>query len=177
VSPGLLDEASTRAVWLRERLPAAVHEARLAQAHAIVNGKPVPTSDEPARLQAELASLEDRLPALEIAYDIVAQALHALRRGQQDKWHQEQARTVARAQQVVHEEGGRKNRAILAEEQALLAWLDEIPETYVGLAECGLRTAVAYRRRDLQPLQALAGATRRLETRVRINELLTGGRR
>ena len=70
----LLDEASGRAAQLRERLPAAAHEARLTQAHAIVAGKPLPANDEPDRLQAELASLEDRLPVLELALDIIARA-------------------------------------------------------------------------------------------------------
>jgi hypothetical protein len=172
----LYEEANTRAAWLRERLPTALHEARLTQAQAIVAGKPLPNSDEPARLQAELATLEEQLPAIELAFDIVARDLHDVRRGQQDKWHQEQARAVAQAQWVVHEEGGRKNREALAQEQALLAWVDEPqPDVYVGLAEAGQLAAVASRRRAVQPLQALARSTDKLARRVRINEL-TGGR-
>jgi hypothetical protein len=140
--------------------------------------EPLPTSDELARLQAELVTLEEQAPALDLAVDIIARDLHDLRRRQQDKWHQEQARTVAQAQRVVHEEGGRKNRETLAEEQALLAWVDEpLPDVYVGLAEANQLAAVAYRRREAQPLQALARSTQTLERRVRINELLTGGGR
>ena len=141
----LLDEANARAAWLRERLPAAVHEARREQAEAFVKEKPVPASGEPARLQAELAALEERLQALELAYDIVARNLHGLRRGQQNKWREEQARAVAKARWLVEEEGGRKNRQTLAEEESLFAWADEpLADTYVGLVEAGQLAAVAY---------------------------------
>jgi hypothetical protein len=139
--------------------------------------KTLPSSDEPARLRAELAGLEDRLPALELAYDMVARDLHELRREKQGKWHKEQAEAVARAQRLVHEHGGRKAREALAEEQALLDWVDQPLGEFFGLAEAGQRAAVAQVRRDMQPLRALAGATKSLERRVRVNELLRGGGR
>jgi hypothetical protein len=43
-------------------------------------------------------------------------------------------------------------------------------------AEANLLVGVAHRRRDAQPLRALARATENLALRVRINELTGGGR-
>jgi hypothetical protein len=173
---GLHAEATARAAWLRERLPAMEHEAREAWARAIVAEKPLPKSDERERLADELAALREYGAALDVAVDIVSRELYELRRENQDKWRQEQARTVAQAQRVVHEEGGRKNRQTLAEEQALLAWVDEpLPDVYVGLAEANQQAAVAHQRRAMQPLRALALATDNLARRVRVNELTGGG--
>jgi hypothetical protein len=174
---GLHEEANARAAWLRERLPAAVHETRLAQAR---RSSPGAAADKrragPAAGGARDARGAGSRPRSRRRHHCPRPA--RLRRRQQDKWHQEQARTVAQAQRVVHEEGGRKNRETLAEEQALLAWVDEpLPDVYVGLAEANQLAAVAYRRREAQPLQALARSTQTLERRVRINELLTGGGR
>ena len=104
----------------------------------------------------------------------MARDLHGLRRGQQGKWREEQSRAVAKARWLVEEEGGRKNRQTLAEEQALLAWVDEPQsDVYVGLAEACQLAAIDHLRRVAQPLQALARSTKTLERRVRINELLT----
>jgi hypothetical protein len=170
-------DANARAAQLRERLPVAEHEARMAHAHAIVAGKPPPTNDEPDRLAAELTTLQDQLAALDVAVDIVGRELYELRRQKQTRWHEEQARTVEQAQRLVWEEGGRKNRQTLAEEQALLAWVDESqPDVYVGLAEANQLAAVAQQRCAMQPLRALALSTESLARRVRLNELIGEGR-
>jgi hypothetical protein len=44
---------------------------------------------------------------------------------------------VERAQQAVYEEGGRRRRETLAQEQALLEWVDQPLGEYVGLTEIG----------------------------------------
>jgi hypothetical protein len=140
---GLHGQASSRLVWLRERLPQAEYEARVARAQAIVEGKPSPKNDEVPRLRDELVTLEDEIPALGLAVDVAGRVLWTLRRDNQAKWEQEQARTVARARRLVEEEGGRKHRQTLAEEEALLDWIAQTPQEFPSLEEVTQRAVVS----------------------------------